>query len=71
MRNELWFFYVVSILWVPTQGEAMGALLPDAGLTRKVQVRYTEVIGVTSRFGMLICISLTDDLHHSLNHVCI
>jgi len=71
MRNELWFFHTVSVLWVSTQGEAMGALFSEAGLTRKVQVRYTEVIGVTSRCGMLICISLTDNLRRSLNHVCI
>jgi hypothetical protein len=55
MRNELWFFCTVSILLVHTQGEAVDALLPDAGLTRKVQVRFTEVISVTSRCGMLIC----------------
>ena len=55
-----------SVRWVfcgvPAPGEGIGALLPDAGLTRKVQVRCTEVIGVTSRCGMLICVSLTDDL---------
>jgi hypothetical protein len=46
MPNELWFFCTVSILFVHTQGEAVDALLPDAGLTRKVQIPFTEVIGV-------------------------
>ena len=46
-----------SVWWVfcgvRTQGGARGALLPHAGLTRKAQVRFTKVIDVTCRCGML------------------